>query len=351
MKILIVASTMGHINNFHMPYIEKLKEDGHTVHTLTGTEGSSFTVDLVKKTLSLKNLKAKRQIRRVLTAQRYDAVFVHTSLAAFWLRMAMKGMKNRPYVINTVHGYLFGKDCGKLHNMIYLACERFLKKQTDDIIVMNNEDYDIATGHKLCKGNVYYSNGMGVGFKQDVGEAVKADGGEASLLFVGEISKRKNQAFLVDAMKQLDGCTLTLVGSGAQEYVCEIENKIKEEKLEGRVRLVGQTSQVYEYIKGCDVYVSASQIEGLPFNIMEAMYMKKPIVASNVKGHSDLLGQDCLYDLGDKDAFVSLVRAALEKNTVEYDIEKYRLENVLAENMEIYRAILDKKQPVVVNNN
>ena len=93
MKILIVASTMGHINNFHMPYIEKLKEEGHTVETLTGTEGSDFTVDLVKKTLSLKNLRAKRQIRRVLKEQSYDTVFVHTSRAAFWLRMAMKGMK------------------------------------------------------------------------------------------------------------------------------------------------------------------------------------------------------------------------------------------------------------------
>lgn len=263
----------------------------------------------------------------------------------------MKGMKNRPYVINTVHGYLFGSGCGRLHNMVYLACERFLKKQTDDIIVMNKEDYDIATEHKLCKGEVYYSNGMGVAFKQDVGEAIKAENGMASLLFVGEISKRKNQEFLVDAMKQLEGCTLTLVGSGSPEYVCKLENKIKEEKLEDRIRLVGQTDRVYEYIKGCDVYVSASQIEGLPFNIMEAMYMQKPIVASNVKGHSDLLDKDCLYAPDNTDAFVSLVKSALEKKTVEYDIQKYRLENVMAENMEIYRAILGKKQPVVVNNN
>ena len=44
---------------------------------------------------------------------------------------------------------------------------------------------------------------------------------------------------------------------------------------------------------------SSSRIEGLPFNILEAMYMKKPVVATRVKGHTDLIEEGVtgyLYD-------------------------------------------------------
>ena len=152
MKILIVASNMVHINNFHRPYIQGFKDEGHNVYIMAKGEGADFNIDFKKRSLSLKNLRLSYKIRKILKAESFDAVYLHTSLAAFWVRMALRGVKNKPYVINTVHGYLFGKSCGFLHNKIYLACEKMLKNQTNDIIVMNEEDYLIATENKLCKG-------------------------------------------------------------------------------------------------------------------------------------------------------------------------------------------------------
>ena len=54
-----------------------------------------------------------------------------------------------------------------------------------------------------------------------------------------------------------------------------------------------------------DAVISSSRIEGLPFNIMEAMYAGRPIVASAVKGHVDLIADGVtglLYPYGDADA-------------------------------------------------
>lgn len=350
MKILISASTMSHIESFHKPYIAKLKEQGHSVHILTGSQGSDFTVGFKKKTLSFSNLLASFKIRKYLKKMDFDLVILHTSLASFWVRMAMKGMKKRPYVVNTVHGYLFGSNSGRIHNKIYLFCEKILKKQTNDIIVMNKEDYNIATQNKLCKGNVYFSNGMGVSFKREEIKGIRVDEERLNLLFVGEFSKRKNQMFLIDAMEHLDNASLTLVGGGDSSYIEKIKKHVKEKNLQDRVNIIGYTSQVYEYIKGCDVYVSASNIEGLPFNIMEAMYMKKPIVASNIKGHVDLLKEENLFEPNNMDSFVTLVKKALNEKEASYDIEKYSLENVLSENMEIYRTFIEEKQPVVAKN-
>ena len=215
MKILITASNMTHINNFHLPYIKKFKELGHEVHILSNGQNADHNIPLEKSVFSLKNLFLIPKIRKILKKERFDVVYTHTTLSAFFVRLAMKCMKKRPYVINTVHGYLFLKADSKLKSKIYIFCEKMLKKQTDSIIVMNNEDYEIATQNNLCLEKTYFCNGMGVEFPS-LNEASTVSHDKTKLTFVGEISKRKNQAFLVKALKHLPKCKLTLVGDGKE---------------------------------------------------------------------------------------------------------------------------------------
>lgn len=339
MKILIAASNMVHINNFHRPYIEKFKEMGHDVYVMAKGEGADFHIPFKKRSLSFSNYRLSRRIRSILKKESFDVIYLHTSLAAFWVRMALRGVKKKPYVINTVHGYLFGKNNGWIHNKLYLFCEKLLKKQTDDIVVMNKEDYDIAVNNKLCKGQVFLTNGMGVNFKTDEVVPIKRNDGMTSLAYVGEISKRKNQIFLVRAMGYLDGYTLTLVGDGDGRN--EIEKYVSKNGLTDRVFITGFTKKAYEYIAGCDIYVSASSIEGLPFNIMEAMHLNKPIVSSDIKGQNDLLPSESLYPFDDMDRYLQLVREK-DVGTVVYETEKYSLSSAMEENMKIYKRPLER---------
>ena len=64
-----------------------------------------------------------------------------------------------------------------------------------------------------------------------------------------------------------------------------------------------------------DAAVTASRSEGLPFNVMEAMYAGLPVIASRVKGHTDLLTEGLtglLYPWDDAEAFAGAVRRLLE---------------------------------------
>ena len=342
MKILIVASNMVHIKNFHLPYIEKMKNLGHSVYIMANGEGADFKIPFKKSTLSPKNFFLTVKIKRILKENSFDAVYLHTSLAAFFTRLAMKGMKKRPVVINTVHGYLFGESCSKLHNFIYLSCERLLRKQTDSILVMNNEDYKIATENNLSLGGVYFINGMGVDFEKHPWDTDFCPVREKNLTFVGEISKRKNQIFLVKAMKYLPDYTITLVGDGGERKA--LEKYIRKNHLENRVEITCFTSKAYEYIKKSYIYVSASKIEGLPFNIMEAMYCEKPIVASKIKGHTDLLDEKNLFSLDSVEEFVALVMSTCVTR-VDYETDKYSKEKILNENVSLYLSLAgDKKQ-------
>ncbi|MBP3495538.1 MAG: glycosyltransferase [Clostridia bacterium] len=341
MKILIAASNMVHINNFHREYIQGFKNEGHDVYIMASGEGADFDIGFKKRSLSFKNWRLSKKIKKIIKEEKFDIIYLHTSLCAFWVRYALRGLKERPRVINTVHGYLFGKGFSKLHNFIYLRCERLLRKQTDVVVVMNDEDYEIATKNNLASERVEKIDGMGVKFPHIPLERKNKENKKTNLVFVGEISKRKNQIFLVRAMKRLPDMTLTLVGDGAERK--EIEKLIKKENLGTRVQITGFTKDVYSYLSRADIYVSASKIEGLPFNIMEAMWAGIPIAATSIKGHCDLLPSECLYPTDNEDEFVKLVNTILETD-IKYDIQKYSFDAVFEKNMKLYEASSEKQE-------
>ena len=331
MKILISASNMVHINNFHLPYIEALKNEGHQVSVLASGEGADFNIAFKKRAFSLKNALLALKIRRIIKKEKFDIIYLHTTLCAFWVRLALKGLKSRPRVVNTVHGYLFGKTSSALHNRIYLACERITRKQTDYIVVMNKEDEIIAKENKLCLNEVYSIDGMGIDFSKKLISIASPKLPPKKLVYVGELNKRKNQIFLVRMLKKIDGASLTLVGDGNQRKA--IEKEIKKLGLENRVTITGFTKDIDKYLSQADAYVSASNIEGLPFNILEAMKAGLPIVASKIKGQEDILPEECLYELGNEEDYIKCLESITQPS---YNIEKYKLDRVLDKNMEIY---------------
>ena len=333
MKILIAASNMVHIKNFHMPYIKALREQGHSVYVMASGEEADFNIGFKKRTLSFKNFLLISKIRKIIKKEGFDAIYLHTTLAAFYVRLALKGIKNRPYVFNTVHGYLFSKNSSFLKRTVYLACEKLVRAQTDDIAVMNGEDYEIASENNLCLGKVYFINGMGVSFDRFKRADRAKEGKELCLTFIGEISKRKNQIFLVDAVKSMENARLVLVGDGPMRK--SVIKRAKRLGIEDRVEITGFTRDVYPYLEKTDIYVSASSIEGLPFNIIEAMFSSLPIVASDIKGHRDLLPKECLFDFNNIYSFKEAIALSKSQES-NYSIEKYSLDKVLKENISIY---------------
>jgi len=359
-KVLYVASTKSHLDRFHQPYIKALREHAK-VYTMATGEDVDFSIPFSKSFFSFTNFKNILKIRKILKKERFDAVLLHTTLAAFLVRAAMIGMKKPPYVLNTVHGYLFPKNVQGLKNKVLLRCEKMLRKKTDEIAVMNEEDREICQKYRLCRGTVHMTRGMGVTITPEIPERDQAlraqytsDEKDFVCLFVGELSHRKNQMFLIQAAKKLHDVgfpiRLLLAGEGADRK--ELEEAISQNNLENTVFLLGNREPILPFLSIADLYVSASHSEGLPFNIMEAMSCGLPILASDTKGQNDLLNgsTDALYPHGDLDAFCFMLRTIHSKGrfgvgTRCYPIlENYRLSAVFEENMELFTKGLPKEE-------
>ena len=348
-KILYAASTASHLRRFHMPYIEALRENAEVSLMATG-EGVDFPITFDKHYFSLANFRSLLEIRKILKREQFDLLILNTTLTAFWIRAALFGMRKRPYVLNIVHGYLFPLERGGLRKQILLLCEKLMKGKTDTIAVMNGEDLETAKQNKLCKGDVYFTYGMGLpdGYAEkeihDV-HATYAPDGQFLCTFVGELSRRKNQIFLVQAVERLKSqgipIRLLLVGEGSEHDTLKAE--IERLGLENDVLLLGHSDEVPSILTATDLYLSASESEGLPFNLMEAMAFGLPIVASDVRGQRDLLTQkpEMLYPAGDMDAFCKAVTAVYQSEKkgsggCSYpELEQYQLRSVFEDNMKI----------------
>ena len=95
-KILYVASSFGHLASFHQPYLQWFARQGYEVHAAAGgtpcdLEGVSRYIPLPfeKSMFSPKNLVALWALYRLMRTEHYRMISLHTSLAAFFARLAV----------------------------------------------------------------------------------------------------------------------------------------------------------------------------------------------------------------------------------------------------------------------
>ena len=376
MKVLIVASVYSHIMNFHLPYLRKFREEGWEVHlacsgALLGAIFVDKTIEVPfkKRMCSTDNLKATRFLRGQIQKETYDLIITHTSLAAFFTRLAVKGMKERPKVINVVHGYLFDDESSYMKQKTFLGAEMFLAPETDLILTMNQWDYETAVRYKLGS-QIEKIPGMGVDFARltqtnptdviSLRKQLSIPTDAVILIYAAEFSKRKSQHVLIEAMRYLpERCFLILPGEGALLESCR--SLAKRMHVADRVICPGQVGDISNWYHMADIAVTASRSEGLPFNVMEAMYCGLPVVASAVKGHVDLIKDGVnglLYSYADVQEYAESVqeliddarlrRAIAERAAI--SVKGFKLERVQQIIMDLYMSPIKEKTTVSANN-
>lgn len=327
----MTASVYVHIRNFHLPYLREFQRLGWETHVgCAGIPNDAPYIDRAvelpfkKRMFSPDNFRVMRKLRHLIRTEQYNLIITHTTLAAFFTRLAVKGLRKRPRLINVMHGYLFDDSTPFLKRQVLLNAERLTAPETDLLLLMNEWDYEAAKKSRLGK-QIEKIPGMGVDFsRMDVatpedGERLRKSLGIPAdafvLLYPAEFSKRKSQHVLIEAMQHLpQNVLLILCGEGDQLVVCkELAKKLH---VQDRVLFPGQVTDIAAWYRMADALVASSRSEGLPFNVMEAMYCGLPVIASAVKGHTDLIENGetgLLYPYGDAAKCASCIKQVIEE--------------------------------------
>lgn len=359
----MTASTYGHIRNFHLPYLREFQRLGWETHVgCAGIPADAPYVDKAielpfeKKMHSPANFRAVKLLRERLRAERYDLIVAHTTLAAFFTRLAAKGQTGKGVqLVNVVHGYLFDDDTPILKRQVLLSAERLTTPETDLLLAMNAWDYETAKKNRLGR-KIEMIPGIGVDFNR-LDSATPEDGARLRrelglsaeqfvLLYAADLSEGKSQQTLIEALAKLPERTvLVLCGEGPQHAA--YESLASRLGLSARVLLPGRVTDMPVWYRMADAAVASSRKEGLPFNVMEAMHMGLPVVASAIKGHTDLIADGetgLLFPYGDADACAAQLRRVMDDASLREtlgtrgraSVERYALDAVLPEVMAQY---------------
>jgi len=119
--------------------------------------------------------------------------------------------------------------------------------------------------------------------------AQKKQNGKFIIGYIGQLISRKGLDVLLDSLTLLDTIDweLFLIGEGAQRE--ELEQRASEQGVDASTHFLGFREDRLNFLRGFDVFVLPSRLEGIPRCLMEAMAANVPVIASDIPGCNDLI--------------------------------------------------------------
>lgn len=323
MKVLFVATVVQkHIMEFHVPYLKMFKEHGWETAVAARNDYDNpadchipycdhyYDIPFERSPFKSGNIKAYKELKKVIDEGHYDIVHCHTPVGAALTRLAAEDARKKgTKVFYTAHGFHFYDGAPLVNWLTYYPVEKYLARKTDVLITINKEDYNRAK--KFKAGKVVYVSGVGIdlskfkskpyirgqkrqelGFKED----------DFLLLSVGELIERKNHRVVLEALAKLkkepiyDHLYYLICGIGVLED--ELKKLADDLGISDHVKFLGYRRDISDICNAVDVFVFMSYQEGLPVALMEAMACGLPVICSKIRGNTDLV------DDGDNGVFV-----------------------------------------------
>lgn len=167
------------------------------------------------------------------------------------------------------------------------------------------------------------------------------------LLYVASLQPRKDHTNLLRAMTHIPDVDLVLAGDG--ELRPQLERLAETLGVAPRVHFLGRRKDVAELLKMADIYVHPPAFEGFGIAAAEAMAAGKPIVATNVPGLAQVVGDAAiLVEPGDSAALAREVcnliksgdrRSQLSRVAVER-VQRFSIERTVAAYIDLYSSVL-----------
>lgn len=364
-KVLFAANVDYFFIKFLIPQLKYFHDNGYIVHTASRNENVEIPyVDkkndvCFARSFNIKdNINSYKQMKKIIKDNDYDIIFCHTPFGGAITRLAAKKVKTKARVIYMAHGFHFYEGAPLKYWLLFYNAEKFLSKYTDTLITINRYDYEKAKKNFHC--NVEFVEGIGLipekmnvtisdEEKKELKQQLGIKKGDYIMIYAAEISDRKRQEWLVQTLektlKEHKNMHLLLPGKDLIDGRCQkLINKLK---LEKQVHLLGFRRDIPKLLKISDLALSSSKQEGLPVNVMEAMYNGLPLVVTNCRGNADLVenGKNgYVTDTDDAISFAKSVEKIYKNKKMAKDmgnnskkmIKKYLIDNVMESYVKIY---------------
>jgi len=305
------------------------------------------------------------RVRGIVEDGGYDIVHVHTPIAAFVSRFALRRAAgaHRPVVLYTAHGFHFYEGQGRLPHALYRTAERAAARWTDYLVTINDEDYTAAQAlGTIDPSRVRLIPGIGVDLRlfdpppstdtlASTRRGLGVPDGAFMLTMVAELAPVKRHEHLLRALARVKDERVVLVLVGEGPLHAALRRLAERLGVSDRVRWAGYRTDVPAVLAASDAAVLVSEREGLARSVLEAMAAGKPVIGTQTRGIADAIGSDAGWVVA-KDDVVGLA-AAIEKASADPQEcarkgvlartrvrDRFALTSIIADYEELYREAL-----------
>jgi glycosyltransferase involved in cell wall biosynthesis len=337
-SVLIVTTVPQTLRRFMLPFVAYFRARGFRVdgmarditHCTQCTTAFDHVWDIgwSRNALDRRNLlAARRRVREVVCRQAYDLVHVHTPVAGFVTRAALRRVRRtgRPRVIYTAHGFHFYRGGPKLRGAVFRALETLAGRWTDHLVVINRED-EQAARRLVPPERVHYMPGIGVDLDQYDPKSVAVEDvlrvreemglgvADSLVLMVAEFNPGKRHRDAVAALARQGRPDVHLALAGTGPLMDDTRRRARDLGLAHRVHFLGFRFDIPALARASVAVVLPSEREGMPRSIMEALSLGVPAIGTQIRGTADLLEGGCgvLVPVGDVPALARALSMVLD---------------------------------------
>ena len=244
-------------------------------------------------------------------------------------------------VFYTPHGYLFlAEDHNRITKSMYRRIEKNLAKTNCVTIACSRSEY--AEALAFSDTAVYVNNGINTESIDQLLQETAIPDHPLTVYTSGLINPQKNPALFNEIAMAMPDVQFVWIGDGEMRYKLTAPNT----KITGWL----PREEALKQAASADVFILTSLWEGLPLTLLEAMYMNKLCVVSNVAGSKDLIvNGETGFVCNSAAAFVNAIHQCRENNVSdlianarEEVVENYTIEKMVQGYDAIYKKALGR---------
>jgi len=262
---------------------------------------------LGRKISPFHDFSARESIKRLIAEFQPDIIHSHTFKAGLLVRTLKLDLP----IIHNYHGHLlFDPEFTGLKLKLIIMSEKLLARRSTVLLTTGNHVSQALLKHQIGEQNQYVSivpnttpiNLIG---KSEALRELGLDTNLTIIVWAARFTQVKNPSLLVEIAKLLPEYLFAAFGDG--DLLQEISNSAP-----SNVKFFGwRKPELFWSI--ADLFLSTSLNEGLSNSIMEAASLGLPIVALNIDGNLEILGEYANVSLAENDHFKL---ASLIKNRI-----------------------------------
>lgn len=284
-------------------------------------------------------------LRRLM--RQFDIVHTHNTPSQYFVAIASMGMKLAPKLVTTEHN-----TTNTRRNIPWLRCvDSWMYSRYAEIIGVSQSTTQALLNYlPQLPHCLTINNGIVVTKFQEAfpaNDIIEQYSQYKRLVMAAAFRAQKDHETIIRALHLLpDDYHLLLAGDGNRRKI--VEEFGAQEQLSQRVHFLGNRNDVANVLKAADVIVMSSRYEGLSLSSLEGLASGRPVVASDVPGLREIVGNaGILFPQGDAQALAKTILALeehpkLRQQTIEKGLQRahqYDISTMIEAYWQVYQSL------------